>query len=84
MTNRLLLDRIECEIAGADYGVQWSMNWCAASIGIVDAELRGRCLALVERLDLFMDYPTPKGCTSPYLPSWSNAVVAKQAAARKR
>jgi 3-methyladenine DNA glycosylase AlkD len=74
-----LLAHIERELAGANEKVQWNMNWCAAQIGIADEGLRGRCIALGERLGLYRDYPVSKGCTSPYLPSWIGYFVGKQA-----
>lgn len=80
--NLHLLEKIESEMESADTRVQWTMNWCAASIGKKDESLRGRCIALGERTGLYRDYPVPKGCTSPYLPSWIAAVAGK--AARKK
>jgi 3-methyladenine DNA glycosylase AlkD len=79
--NEQLLEHIEQALPTAPGKVQWNMNWCAAQIGIADERLRGRCVALGERLGLYKDYPVSKGCTSPYLPSWIGAVVGKQAAA---
>jgi 3-methyladenine DNA glycosylase AlkD len=76
--NEELLGHIESDMAGAPRPVQWNMNWCAAQIGIADAGLRGRCIALGERLGLFQDYPVPKGCTSPYLPLWITSVVERK------
>jgi 3-methyladenine DNA glycosylase AlkD len=78
--NEQLLQHIERELAGAGEKVQWNMNWCAAQIGIADERLRGRCVALGERLGLYRDYKVSKGCTSPYLPIWIGSVVGKQAA----
>lgn len=57
------------------------MNWCAAQIGIADERLRGRCIALGERLGLYRDYPVSRGCTSPLLPLWIGGVVGEQAPA---
>jgi 3-methyladenine DNA glycosylase AlkD len=76
--NEQLLAHIERELPTAPEKVQWNMNWCAAQIGIADERLRGRCIALGERLGLYRDYPVSKGCTSPYLPAWIGAVVGKQ------
>ncbi len=77
--NKQLLEIIERELATASEKVQWNMNWCAAQIGIADERLRSRCIALGERLGLYRDYPVSKGCTSPYLPIWIDAVVGKKA-----
>lgn len=79
--NERLLQHIERELPTAGEKVQWNMNWCAAQIGIADQRLRGRCIALGERLGLYRDYPVSKGCTSPYLPIWIGSVVGKQAPA---
>lgn len=76
--NQQLLEALEASMAGADAMVQEMMNWCAAQIGIADAHLRGRCIALGERLGLYKEYPVSKGCTSPYLPLWIETVVEKQ------
>jgi 3-methyladenine DNA glycosylase AlkD len=77
--NEELLSFIEVGLGTAPEKVQWNMNWCAAQIGIADERLRSRCIALGEKRRLYEDYPTPKGCTSPYLPYWIRDVVAKQA-----
>lgn len=74
-----LLAVLEKEMAASPPSVQWTMNWCAAEIGILDEAQRERCIALGERLGLYKDYPVSKGCTSPYLPIWINAVVGKAA-----
>lgn len=72
-----LLRLIERDLGAADPDLQWVMNYCAAMIGIYDPERRQRCLDLGERLGLYLDYPVPKGCTSPYLPEWIGSQVAK-------
>jgi 3-methyladenine DNA glycosylase AlkD len=77
--NTHLLEALEQSMAAAAAMVQEPMNWCAAQIGITDATLRGRCIHLGERLELYKDYPVSKGCTSPYLPIWIESVVGKQA-----
>ena len=79
--NEQLLEHIERELPTAPEKVQWNMNWCAAQIGIADERLRGRCIALGERLGLYRDYPVSKGCTSPFLPIWIGSVVGKKAPA---
>lgn len=79
--NERLLEHIERELAGAGEKLQWNMNWCAAQIGIADERLRGRCVALGERLGLYRDYKVSKGCTSPFLPLWIGSVVGKKAQA---
>lgn len=73
-----LLDRIEREMAGAPPLVQWTMNYCLAETGIRFPEHRERAMAIGERLGVFRDYPTSKGCTSPFAPIWITAMVARQ------
>lgn len=74
-----LLDRIEREMADAPAEAQWTMNFCLAQIGIHVADLRGRAIAIGERLGLYRDYPVTKGCTSPFAPSWIREMVSRQA-----
>jgi 3-methyladenine DNA glycosylase AlkD len=73
-----LLDRIEKEMGGAPPAVQWTMNYCLAQIGIHFPEHRKRALAIGEKLGVFRDYPTSKGCTSPFAPIWINEMVRRQ------
>ncbi|MBX3745821.1 MAG: DNA alkylation repair protein [Verrucomicrobiae bacterium] len=73
-----LLDRIESEMAGAAPEVQWTMNGTLAAIGIHVPALRGRAIAIGEKLGLYRDYPVPKGCTSPFAPIWIEAMVKRQ------
>jgi len=74
-----LLDRIEAEMAGADPAAQWTMNNCLAAIGIHHAEHRMRAVAIGEALGIYRDYPVPRGCTSPFAPSWIGEMVRRQA-----
>ena len=74
-----LLDRIEREMDGEPTVVQWTMNYSLAEIGIRFPEHRARALALGEKLGAFRDYPTSKGCTSPYAPLWIAEMVSRQA-----
>jgi len=73
-----LLDRIETEMPAAPVNVQWNMNYCLAEIGIRNPELRPRALAIGEKIGAFRDYPTSKGCVSPYAPIWINEMVRRQ------
>jgi 3-methyladenine DNA glycosylase AlkD len=73
-----LLDRIESEMADAAPEVQWTMNNCLVAIGIHDADLRQRAIAIGEKLGIYRDYPVPKGCTSPFAPVWIGATVERQ------
>jgi|CXWL01.1.fsa_nt_gi 3-methyladenine DNA glycosylase AlkD len=73
-----LLDRIEAEMATAPAPTQWTMNSCLANIGIHHPTLRTRALAIGERLGIYRDYPTSKGCTSPFAPIWIAEMVRRQ------
>jgi len=73
-----LLDRLEAEMPGAPPQAQWTMNTCLATIGIHHEEHRERALAIGEALGIYRDYPTSKGCTSPFAPIWINEMVSRQ------
>jgi 3-methyladenine DNA glycosylase AlkD len=49
-------------------------------IGIEHAEHRDRVIDIGERLGVLKDYPTPPGCTSPFVPIWVGEMVRRQAA----
>ncbi len=72
-----LLDRIEAEMALAHPEPQWTMNNCLAGIGIHHAPLRERAISIGEKLGVLRDYPTPKGCTSPFAPLWIEEMVRR-------
>ena len=73
-----LLDRIEKEMPTAAPEVQWTMNSTLAQIGINHPQYRERALAIGEKLGIYRDYPTSKGCTSPFAPIWINEMVRRQ------
>ena len=73
-----LLDRIEKKMAKEDPLVQWTMNFTLANIGIHHPEHRKRAIDIGEELGIYSDYPTAKGCTSPYAPIWINEMVSRQ------
>lgn len=73
-----LLDVVEAEMKDAPDRLQWAMNHCLAQIGIDHAEYRARAIAIGERLEVLKDYPTPRGCTSPYAPVWIAELVRRQ------
>lgn len=73
-----LLDVVEAEMKAAPDRLQWSMNTCLAQIGIEHPEHRARALDIGERLEVLKDYPTPRGCTSPYAPAWIGEMVRRQ------
>jgi 3-methyladenine DNA glycosylase AlkD len=74
-----LLDRIEREMSGAAPVAQWTMNYCLAEIGINFPEHRERATAIGEKIGAFRDYPTPKGCTSPFAPIWIAEMARRKA-----
>jgi 3-methyladenine DNA glycosylase AlkD len=73
-----LLDRIESEMGTACSEAQWTMNYCLAEIGINFPKHRKRALAIGEKLGVYRDSPTSKGCTSPFAPIWINELVKRQ------
>lgn len=73
-----LLDRIESEMSKADPVVQWTMNSTLAEIGIHFPKLRKRAIVVGETLGIYRDYPVSKGCTSPFVPIWIDAMVKRQ------
>jgi len=73
-----LLDRIESEMGNAAPEVQWTMNFSLAEIGIHSPNHRHRAIAIGETLGVYRDYPTSKGCTSPFAPIWINEMVSRQ------
>lgn len=73
-----LLDRLEAEMGTAPEAAQWTMNYALAEIGINFPELRERAIAIGEELGVYRDYPTSKGCTSPFAPTWIREMVARQ------
>ena len=70
-----ILTQIEAEMKTAPRYKQESMNRCLVEIGVRFPELRGRCIAIGERLGRLDDRPVPKGCTSSYAPEWIAAVL---------
>lgn len=73
-----LLDRIEGEMPKAAPEVQWTMNNTLAAIGIHDAGLRERAIAIGEEIGLYRDWPVSKGCTPPYVPVWVEFMVKRK------
>ena len=65
-------------MAGAPDRLQWEMNTCLAQIGIENPDLRPRALEIGERLGVLRDYPTPRGCTSPFAPEWIGEMVRRR------
>ncbi|MDF1663863.1 MAG: DNA alkylation repair protein [Planctomycetota bacterium] len=74
-----ILDRIEKELVPAPPLEQWTMNFALVEIGINAPKLRQRALKIGETLGVYKDFPTSKGCTSPFAPIWINEMVRRQA-----
>lgn len=73
-----LLDRIESEMGDAPEATQWTMNMCLVQIGVHHRKHRKRALRIGEALGVYGDYPTTKGCTSPFAPTWIGEMVRRQ------
>ncbi|MBR9859422.1 DNA alkylation repair protein [bacterium] len=73
-----LLNRLENEMADAPEEIRWNMNICLAYIGIHHPEHRKKALEIGENLGVYRDYPTAKGCVSPFAPIWINEMVSRQ------
>lgn len=73
-----LLDRLDREMPSAPELVKWTMNFCLGYIGIHHPEHRTRVLEMGVLIGAYRDYPTSKGCTSPFVPIWVNEMVRRQ------
>ncbi len=73
-----LLDRIEKEMPKARPEVQWTMNNTLLAIGIKDAKLRKRAIAIGGKIGLYKDWPMSKGCIIPYVPVAVDALVKRK------
>ncbi len=73
-----LLESLEQDLAGEEPMVQWTMNMCAAWIGIFQPELRARCVALGEAAGLYKGERVPRNCTPNYLPEFIRVEVGKR------
>ena len=73
-----VLQRIDNELATAPEPARWTMNFCLGELGINHAEFRDEAIAIGERVGAYRDYPTSKGCISPFVPLWVAAIVERQ------
>ena len=73
-----VLKRIDTELATAPEPTRWTMNFCLGELGINHPEFRAEAVAIGERVGAYRDYPTSKGCISPFVPLWVAAIVARQ------
>lgn len=73
-----VLKRIDNELATAPEPARWTMNFCLGELGIHHAEFRDEAIAIGERVGAYRDYPTSKGCISPFVPLWVAAIVERQ------
>jgi 3-methyladenine DNA glycosylase AlkD len=70
-----VLKRIDNELATGPEPARWTMNFCLGELGINHAEFRDEAIAIGERVGAYRDYPTSKGCISPFVPLWVAAIV---------
>ncbi len=63
-----LLDRIEKEMGEAHELPKWTMNFSLIYLGLKHPALRDRAIAIGEKVGAYRDYPTSKGCISPFAP----------------
>lgn len=74
-----LMSALETEFGSEEPIVQWTMNFCAAWMGVHEPEYRERCIALGKRLGLYKEEVAPKGCTPNYLPEFIRIETEKRA-----
>lgn len=72
-----ILKRIDSEMASTPEPARWTMNFCLGEIGINHAQFRDEVIAIGERIGAYRDYPTSKGCISPFVPTWVAAIVGR-------
>jgi 3-methyladenine DNA glycosylase AlkD len=73
-----VLKRIDNELATVPEPARWTMNFCLGELGINHAEFRDEAIAIGERVGAYRDYPTSKGCISPFVPLWVAAITERQ------
>ncbi|MGI9532974.1 DNA alkylation repair protein [Lutimonas sp.] len=73
-----LLDRIENEMSMAAPEAQWTMNFSLVEIGVHHPDYRRRAIEIGEKLGVYSEYPSVKGCTSPFAPVWIKEMVSRQ------
>lgn len=74
-----LLDALQGRMQHEHPDVQWTMNFCAAWIGVYQPEFRDECVALGEKLGLYKGEKEVPGCTPNYLPRFIEVETAKRA-----
>jgi len=72
------MTRLEKEMPKAAPQVQWTMNTTLANIGIHHPKHRKKAIALANKLEYLKEYPVPKGCISPFAPTWIDHMVSKK------
>jgi len=72
-----LMTSLESGLEREEPVVQWTMNFCAAQIGIREPEYRSRCIKLGESLGLYKGERARKNCTPNYLPEFIRIEVGK-------
>lgn len=74
-----LLETLQGRMQHEHPDVQWTMNFCAAWIGVYQPEFRDECVALGEKLGLYKGEKEVPGCTPNYLPRFIEVETAKRA-----
>ena len=74
---RKLLDELQKNMADEHPDVQWTMNFCAAWIGVHQPEFREECIKLGRKLGLYKGEKEVRGCTPNYLPRFIEVESAK-------
>lgn len=65
-----LVKSLKKKYATEDPIVQWTMNFCAAWIGVFDKQYRKQMVAMGEKVGLYKDEKMVNGCTPNYLPEF--------------
>lgn len=73
-----LLTHLEADMGNEDPVVQWTMNFCVCWIGLYDVKYRERCIALGEKLGLYIVDKVPKGCAPSYAPDFIRYELEKK------
>ena len=74
-----LVAALKKEFASEEPEVQWTMNMCAAWIGVYTPQYRKECVALGEKVGLYKDEKVVKHCTPNYLPEFIRVETTKLA-----
>jgi 3-methyladenine DNA glycosylase AlkD len=73
-----LVKAIKQELANEHEIVQWTMNFCAAWIGLYNEAYRDELIQLGETVGLYKEEKAPKNCTPNYLPDFIKVELNKR------